>query len=168
MPETPARRDTRRPRACALPGREEGARKRGGPRCAAPVRSRQRPAGQGTRAVAGGHAAADAANTVARSGHLAKRIVCVRAPSIGTRGVGTRQTTVMGSPTTHACYGQVPGWLGVRAGLEKDKCATRAPLATTVVHSSSQQRTGPRYRHTCLAHCRHQRSGGGGDTIGCV
>ena len=92
----------------------------------------------------------------------------VRAPSIGTRGVGTRQTTVMGSPTTHACYGQVPGWLGVRAGLEKDKCATRAPLATTVVHSSSQQRTGPRYRHTCLAHCRHQRSGGGGDTIGCV
>ena len=63
----------------------------------------------------------------------------VRAPSIGTRGVGTRQTTVMGSPTTHACYGQVRGWLGVRAGLEKDKCATRAPLATTVVHSSSQQ-----------------------------
>ena len=89
VPETPARRDTRRPRACALPGREEGACKRGGPRCAAPVRSRQRPAGQGTRAVAGGHAAADAANTVARSGHLAKRIVCVRAPSIGTRGVGT-------------------------------------------------------------------------------
>ena len=40
--------------------------------------------------MAGGHAAADAVNTVARSGHLAKRIVCVRAPSIGTRGVGTR------------------------------------------------------------------------------
>ena len=49
-----------------------------------------RVAGQGTRAVAGGHAAADAVNTVARSGHLAKRIVCVRALSIGTRGVGTR------------------------------------------------------------------------------
>jgi len=44
LPETPARRDTKRPRACALPGREEGARARGGPRCA-PVRSRQRPAG---------------------------------------------------------------------------------------------------------------------------
>ena len=48
-----------------------------------------RVAGQGTRAVAGGHAAADTVNTVARSGHLAKRIMCVRAPSIGTRGVGT-------------------------------------------------------------------------------
>ena len=40
--------------------------------------------------MAGGHAAADAANTVARSGHLAKRIACVRAPAIGTKGVGTR------------------------------------------------------------------------------
>ena len=48
-----------------------------------------RVAGQGTRAVAGGHAAADAVNTVARSGHLAKRIVCVRRPSArGVRGAG--------------------------------------------------------------------------------